>query len=142
MNWTEANWRAHAKAFPGFLAPFARPMGRSERREGAALYVEGLLLPGERKSIEPMAERLGVDSQKLQQLVTDSPWDDQEVWRAIRQEIPTHLEPLWAWIVDETGWLKQGMTRRSGERSARKSPRIRNRCGPGLSMKPAGSNKG
>jgi hypothetical protein len=108
MKWTEANWRAHAKTFPGFLAPFAQPMGRSERREGAALYVEGLLLPGERKSIEPMAERLGVDSQKLQQLVTDSPWDDQEVWRAIRQVIPTHLEPLWAWIVDETGWLKQG----------------------------------
>jgi SRSO17 transposase len=108
MKWTEANWRSHAKGFPGFLAPFARPMGRSERREGAALYVEGLLLPGERKSIESLAERLGVDSQKLQQLLTDSPWDDQEVWQAIRQVIPTHLEPLWAWIVDETGWLKQG----------------------------------
>ena len=108
MKWTEANWRDHAKAFPGFLAPFARPMGRSERREGAALYVEGLLLPGERKSIEPMAERLGIDSQKLQQLLADSPWDDREVWQTIRQVIPTHLEPLWAWIVDETGWLKQG----------------------------------
>ena len=30
------------------------------------------------------------------------------MWQAIRQVIPTHLEPLWAWIVDETGWLKQG----------------------------------
>jgi len=83
-------------------------MGRSERREGTALYVEGLLLPAERKSIEPIAQRLGVDPQKLQQFITDSPWDDQEVWRAIRREIPAHLEPLWAWIVDETGWLKQG----------------------------------
>ncbi len=108
MNWTEADWRKHAKGFPTFLSPFTQPMGRSERREGAAFYVEGLLLPGERKSIEPMAQRLGVDSQKLQQLLTDSPWDDQEVWQAIRQVIPTHLEPLWAWIVDETGWLKQG----------------------------------
>ena len=108
MKWTEANWRNHARGFPGFLAPFAQPMGRSERREGAALYVEGLLLPGERKSIEPMAERLGIDSQKLQQLLADSPWDDREVWQAIRQVIPTHLEPLWGWIVDETGWLKQG----------------------------------
>jgi len=108
MKWTESDWRDHVKGFPGFLAPFARPMGRSERRAGAALYVEGLLLPGERKSIEPMAERLGVDAQKLQQLLTDSPWDDREVWQAIRQIIPTHLEPLWAWIVDETGWLKQG----------------------------------
>ena len=85
MKWTEANWRDHAQGFPGFLAPFAQPMGRSERREGAALYVEGLLLPGERKSIEPMAERLGIDSQKLQQLLADSPWDDREVWQAIRQ---------------------------------------------------------
>ena len=108
MKWTQADWRNHAGRFPGFLAPFAKPMGRSERREGAALYVEGLLLPGERKSIEPLAERLGVDSQKLQQLLTDSPWDDQEVWRVIRREIPAHLEPLWGWIVDETGWLKQG----------------------------------
>jgi SRSO17 transposase len=108
MKWTQADWRNHAGRFPGFLAPFAKPMGRSERREGAALYVEGLLLPGERKSIEPLAERLGVDSQKLQQLLTNSPWDDQEVWRVIRREIPAHLEPLWGWIVDETGWLKQG----------------------------------
>jgi SRSO17 transposase len=108
MKWTEANWRDHADQFPGFMALFAEPMGRSERREGAALYVEGLLLPGERKSIEPMAERLGVAAQKLQQLITDSPWDDQAVWRTIRREIPAHLEPLSAWIVDETGWLKQG----------------------------------
>ena len=94
MKWTQADWRKHAERFPDFLAPFAQPMGRSERREGAALYVEGLLLPGERKSIEPLAERLGVDSQKLQQLLTDSPWDDQAVWRVIRREIPAHLEPL------------------------------------------------
>ena len=83
-------------------------LGRSERREGAALYVQGLLTPGERKSIEPMAERLGVDSQRLQQLMADSPWDEQEVWRAIRRNVVPVMEPLAAWIVDETGWLKQG----------------------------------
>ena len=108
MEWTPKDWRKHAEEFPRFLEPFAKPMGRSERREGAALYIEGLLLPGERKSIEPMAERLGVDSQRLQQLVTDSPWEAEAVWRVIRREFPAHLEPLSAWIVDETGWLKQG----------------------------------
>jgi len=108
MEWTPKDWRKHAEKFPRFLEPFAKPMGRSERREGAALYIEGLLLPGERKSIEPMAERLGVDSQRLQQLVTDSPWEAEAVWRVIRREFPAHLEPLSAWIVDETGWLKQG----------------------------------
>jgi SRSO17 transposase len=108
MEWTPKDWRKHAGEFPRFLAPFAAPMGRSERREGAALYIEGLLLPGERKSIEPMAERLGVDSQKLQQFIADSPWEAEEVWRVIRREFPGHLEPLLAWIVDETGWLKKG----------------------------------
>jgi SRSO17 transposase len=55
-----------------------------------------------------MAERLGVDSQKLQRLMTDSPWDEQKVWRAIRRKVVPVLEPLVAWVVDETGWLKQG----------------------------------
>jgi SRSO17 transposase len=55
-----------------------------------------------------MAERLGTDSQKLQQFITDSPWDEREVWRTIRREVVPVLEPLAAWIVDETGWLKQG----------------------------------
>ena len=95
--------------FPEFVEPLVAELGRSERCEGATLYVQGLLMPGERKSIEPMAERLGVDSQKLQQLVTDSPWDEQEVWRAIRRNVVPVLEPLAAWIIDETGWLKQGI---------------------------------
>ena len=65
-------------------------------------------MPGQRKSIGPMAERLGVDSQKLQQFITDSPWEESAIWRAIRPLAADCLEPLEAWIVDETGWLKQG----------------------------------
>lgn len=94
--------------FAEFIEPLVAELGRSERREGATLYVQGLLIPGERKSIEPMAERLGADSQKLQQFMADSPWDEQEVWRAIRREVVPVMEPLAAWIIDETGWLKQG----------------------------------
>ena len=55
-----------------------------------------------------MAERLGVPSQRLQQFVTDSPWDDNQLWGVIRRRVLPHLEPTEAWIVDETGWLKQG----------------------------------
>lgn len=55
-----------------------------------------------------MAGRLGVDMQKRQQFVAGSPWDDQAVWQAIRTEVAPVLEPLAAWIVDETGWWKQG----------------------------------
>ena len=90
------------------MEPLVAELGLSERREGAALYVQGLLMPGERKSVEPLAERLGVDSQKLQQFIADSPWDDAQVWEAIRRDVVPVLEPLAAWIIDETGWLKQG----------------------------------
>ena len=70
--------------------------------------MQGLLLPGERKSIEPMAQRLGTDSQKLQQFIADSPWAEEQVWQAIRREVVPVMEPLSARIIDETGWLKQG----------------------------------
>jgi SRSO17 transposase len=108
MNWNQKLWQRSLEQFPEFLEPLVAELGRSERREGAALYVQGLLTPGERKSVEPMAARLGVDMQKLQQFVADSPWDEQAVWQAIRQEVVPVMEPLAAWIVDETGWLKQG----------------------------------
>jgi SRSO17 transposase len=108
MHWNEKLWQRSLDEFPDFLEPLVAEMGRSERREGAALYVQGLLMPGERKSTEPMAERLDVDMQKLQQFLADSPWDEQEVWQAIRKEVTPVMEPLAAWIVDETGWLKQG----------------------------------
>ncbi len=90
------------------MEPLVAELGRSERREGAVLYVEGLLTPGQRKSVEPMATRLQVDYQKLQQFITDSPWEDGQVWAAIRREVVPVMEPLEAWIIDETGWVKQG----------------------------------
>ena len=108
MDWNNKLWRRSLDQFPEFMEPLVAEMGRSERREGATLYVQGLLMPGERKSTEPMAARLGVDMQKLQQFLADSPWDDQEVWQTIRKEVAPVMEPLAAWIVDETGWLKQG----------------------------------
>lgn len=108
MKWNSTRWRRKVTELQKFVEPLVAEMGRSERRENAALYVQGLLMPGQRKSIEPMAERLRVDSQKLQQFISDSPWPDRPVWEAIRREVPPVVEPLQAWVVDETGWLKQG----------------------------------
>ena len=90
------------------MVPVAAPLGRSERRVAAASYISGLLMPGQRKSIEPMAARLGVDPQRLQHFVADSPWDEEQLWRVLRREVIPHFEPIEAWIADETGWLKQG----------------------------------
>ena len=108
MKWNLDLWRKSVEEFKDFMLPVVATLGRSERRVAATAYIEGLLIPGKRKSIEPMAKRVGVDSQKLQQFMTDSPWDEEAVWKTIRREIVPHLEPLDAWVVDETGWLKQG----------------------------------
>ena len=108
MKWSGSLFQRSAKHLTGFLTPVVAELGRRERRVAAARYVHGLLLPGQRKSIEPMAERLGVDPQSLQQFVSASPWSDQAVWKVVRQQIIPHLEPIEAWVVDETGWLKQG----------------------------------
>jgi SRSO17 transposase len=108
MKWNARLWKNSVAHFAKFMTPLVANLGRSERRRAATRYVAGLLMPGQRKSIEPMAARLKVDSQSLQQLVTSSPWSDEALWRAIRQEVVPHLEPLEAWVVDETGWLKQG----------------------------------
>ena len=108
MKWNSEHWRQKIAELQRFIEPLVADLGRSERRESAALYVQGLLMPGQRKSIEPMAPRLRVDSQKLQQFISDSPWRERQVWQAIRREVIPAMEPLQAWVVDETGWLKQG----------------------------------
>src|SRR5208282_29307 len=108
MKWNSAHWHRKVGDLQKFVDPLISRMGRSERRESAALYVQGLLMPGQRKSIEPLAQRLRVDSQKLQQFIADSPWQERQVWQAIRREVIPVVEPLQAWVVDETGWLKQG----------------------------------
>jgi SRSO17 transposase len=108
MEWNERIWRQSQEYLSPFMIPLAEVLGRSERRVAASRYVAGLLLPGQRKSIAPMSERLGVDAQSLQQFVSDSPWEEQALWSAIRREIIPSLGPVECWVVDETGWIKQG----------------------------------
>src|SRR4051794_1316260 len=57
-----------------FAAEMFAPLSRSDQRDKGATYVRGLLLDGRRKSMQPMAERLGVDEQGLQQFLTSSTW--------------------------------------------------------------------
>jgi hypothetical protein len=59
-----------------FVEQFRTELGCSERRRNCSQYLSGLILPGERKSIEPMAQRVvGGDVQSLQQFVSQSPWN-------------------------------------------------------------------
>ncbi len=92
-----------------FLSKLLRGVGRSERRHHGALYVQGLLLDGERKSIEPLAQRLpGGNVQALQQFVGQSPWAWEPVRRLLAQQMEEELVPATGWIVDDTGFPKQG----------------------------------
>jgi SRSO17 transposase len=101
--------QACAARLEKFLTAMLASVGRSERRHHGSLYVQGLLLDGERKSIEPLAERVpGGDVQALQQFVGQSPW----AWEPVRHLLAQHLEeallPAAAWIIDDTGFAKQG----------------------------------
>jgi SRSO17 transposase len=79
-------------------------------------YCAGLLLPGERKSVEPMAARLAPESvqrthQSLHHLVADAPWSDEAVLGSVREHVLAAMKrngPVVAWIVDDTGFVKKG----------------------------------
>jgi SRSO17 transposase len=92
-----------------FLGDLLEPLGRSERRQGSAVYVRGLLLDGERKSIEPMAARLPEGNvQALQQLIGQSPWPWAPVWERLARRMTAELAPDPVWVLDDTGFPKQG----------------------------------
>ncbi len=91
---------------------------RGARRPAAPLknYCKGLLLPGERKSIEPMAARLDPDNvqpmrQSLHHLVAKAPWSDETLLEQVRNYVLPAMQkqgPVVAWIVDDTGFPKKG----------------------------------
>ena len=106
---TDAQVEKCRKRLQQFLADLLEPLGRSERKHWSEVYVRGLLLDGERKSIEPLADRVGGGNvQAMQQLVGQSPWDWIPVWERLAKRMTAELEPDSAWVVDDTGFPKQG----------------------------------
>src|SRR5260370_39302802 len=110
---------AHVKKLDRALASFVDSlldgMGRPERRRAMAWYIEGLLLDGDRKSIEPMAARLVDDPgeveamrQRLQQCVSMSSWSDDELRSRVARKVATELPGLEALVLDDTGFPKKG----------------------------------
>ena len=76
----------HSKRFEAYIDRMAVAVGHADRREPMRAYCEGLVLPGDRKSVEPMAARidpLHVRSrhQSMHHFVADSPWRDEDVLR-------------------------------------------------------------
>ena len=106
---TPQAFKALDRRMQRFMEDLLEPMGRSERRHWAQVYLQGLLLDGERKSIEPMASRLpGADVQALRQFVGQSPWAVEEVQRRLAQKVVDLLSDSEVWVIDETSFPKAG----------------------------------
>ena len=94
----------------------ATAAGHEDRQAPLKNYCKGLLLPGERKSIEPMAARLDPENvqpmrQSLHHLVAKAPWSDEVLLEQVRTYVlPTMQKQgaVEAWIVDDTGFPKKG----------------------------------
>jgi SRSO17 transposase len=90
-----------------FAADVFAPLIRSDQRVKGETYLRGLLLDGRRKSMQPMAARLGVDHQGLQQFVTTSTWDTMAVRARLAERAMQLIAPV-AWVFDDTGFPKDG----------------------------------
>jgi len=91
----------------GFAAEMLGGLARKDQRAAGELYARGLLMDGRRKSMVPMAARLGVDHQRLQQFITSSTWD----YAAVRRNVARWFAASWpveALVVDDTGFAKDG----------------------------------
>lgn len=99
-----------SEGLSAFVADVVVSMGRVERRCNAEVYVAGMLAQGDRKSLQPMVERQGgtlAAYESLQQFVADSPWDPVGVLKAVAERVCPQIDVL-AWILDDTGYVKQG----------------------------------
>src|SRR3954447_11573693 len=90
-----------------FAATVFAGLPRSDQQAMGLRYLRGLMLDGRRKSMQPMAERLGVDHQRLQQFVTSSTWDVTGVRRRVAT-VAIELVGPQVWVVDDTGFPKEG----------------------------------
>jgi SRSO17 transposase len=102
--------------FAAYLDSLARAAGHADRAVPLRSYCTGLLLPGERKSIEPLAARLAPHDvrrvhQSLHHFVANAPWSDEALLERVRHSVLPMMKrngPIVAWIVDDTGFPKKG----------------------------------
>jgi len=101
-----------------YVSEMGGSLGDIRRQASFAAYVGGLMGTTDRKSMEPMAavasgdeKRCSGAHQRIQHFISDSEWDDQAIRLAAARHAITAMErhePISTWIVDDTGFLKQG----------------------------------
>ena len=113
---SESNRTTSERRLQEYLSRLAAVLGHADRKERVFDYCTGLLLPGERKSVEPMAARLDpahVSSlhQALHHFVATAAWSDAAVLTAVREQVLPALRrqgAITAWIIDDTAFAKKG----------------------------------
>ena len=103
--------------FEAYVEALSSVFGHSDRTRPLHDYCSGLLLPGERKSVEPMAalvapDRVSAKHQSLLHFVGQAGWSDAKVLAKVRELVLPALEQgggIEAWIVDDSGFPKKGM---------------------------------
>ncbi|MGB5564412.1 MAG: IS701 family transposase [Sedimenticolaceae bacterium] len=102
--------------FEKYCDRIVETLAHADREQPARWYIKGLMLPGERKSIEPMAARVQPQNvrsahQSMHHLVADAPWSDEAMLSAVAEAVLPKLvcgdAPV-RWIVDDTGFPKKG----------------------------------
>jgi SRSO17 transposase len=98
------------KRLERFLGDLTMIMGRSERRHWAGIYIRGLLLdiPVRKTAAGMTGSMEDADEQSLQQMVSASPWDHDGVRETLAVRMSQELFPRPGWIIDDTGFPKQG----------------------------------
>src|SRR3954466_1690757 len=114
----DVQWRdgASASRFSPYVERLTRALGHADRVAPFRAYCVGLMLPGQRQSVEPMAARIeparvGAAHQSLHHFVAQAAWDDAAVLAAVRDMVLPAMEaqaPIRAWIIDDTGMPKKG----------------------------------
>ena len=102
--------------FEAYVDELASVIGHADREGPLRDYCTGLILPGERKSVEPMAaitapERVSAQHQSLLHFVGQGAWSDENVMGKVREMVLPQMqrhEPIKAWIIDDTAFPKQG----------------------------------
>src|SRR5213596_358860 len=102
--------------FAAYVEGLASVLGHADRISPLRDYCTGLILPGERKSVEPMAAktapaRTAAQHQSLLHFVNVAPWSDETVLAKVREMVLPAIEkhgPIEAWIIDDTAFPKQG----------------------------------
>jgi len=102
--------------FGWYVEGLVSVIGHADRAKPLGDYCQGLLLPCERKSVEPIAavtapSRVAAQHQSLLHFVGEAPWSDEKVLAKVREQVLPAIErhgPIEAWIIDDTGFAKQG----------------------------------